>query len=102
VNTDLKPSPRRSERKPAKIAVILLVESEVGQVEHEAYTSDLSQYGVRLQSGIPLSPGQLVGVIPTNGPGFGLRGRVIWTGRAESDLAGEAGLEFLQPLPIQV
>ena len=93
---------RRSERKPVRIAVLLLVESEGKKVEGEAYTLDLSQHGLRLQVNIPLIQGQIVDVTPSEGPEFAVRGRVIWTGAVGSPQEGEVGFEFLSPLPTPV
>ncbi len=102
VPTDSFPITRRSERKPVRIAVLLLVDSESEQVEQEASTLDLSQHGLRVQSKVMLCPGQLVQIIPNEGPEYAVLSRVVWVGPASSDQGGEAGLEFLNPLPAPV
>lgn len=91
---------RRSERRPVKIAVILLVESDGKRVESEACTLDLSQHGLRLQAAIPLAQGQIVDIATSDGPEYAVRGRVIWTGALGSEHEGEVGFEFLSPLPM--
>ncbi len=91
---------RRSERKPVRIAVILLVEGEGKRVESEACTVDLSQHGLRLEANIPLAQGQIVEVTTSEGPEYAVRGRVIWTGALGSEREGQIGFEFLSPLPM--
>jgi len=85
-----------------RLAVILYVESEGQKEEHEAFTSDLSQHGLGISTTASLIPGQLVEVMPTEGPPLSVRSRVVWVGNAESDTGGKAGLEFLTPLPTVV
>lgn len=91
---------RRSERKPVRIAVILLVESDGKKVEGEGSTLDLSQHGLRLQASIALAQGQIVDVTTAEGPEYSVRGRVIWTGAVGTQREGEVGFEFLSPLPM--
>jgi hypothetical protein len=98
--TESRTTTRRSERKPVRIAVILLVESEGKRIESEASTLDLSQHGLRLQASVPLAQGQIVDVTTSEGPEYAVRGRVIWTGAVGSEHEGEVGFEFLSPLPM--
>ena len=87
---------RRSERKPARIALTLVIEGEVA--EQLATTIDLAQHGLRLQSDHPLTPGQPVGLLLSDDPPCLIRARVVWVGKADSTQAGQAGLQFLSPL----
>jgi len=88
---------RRSERKPVRMAVILLIEGE--EVDHRALTVDISRHGVRLQANPALTPGQLAQVIFEDSPSHAVPARVVWAGRLGSDREAEAGLEFVNPLP---
>ena len=81
------------------MAVLLLADSPDGTTEHEANTLDMSQFGLRVHSAIGLTPGQVVAVVPQEGPDHAMSARVIWAGKMESAEGGEAGLEFLVPLP---
>ncbi len=63
---------------------------------------DLSQHGIKVQAKLSLIPGQIVQVIPSEGPEYAVLSRVVWVGPAVSDKDGEAGLEFLNPLPAPV
>lgn len=90
---------RRSERQPIRMAVVLLSDSEEGGTRSEASTVDLSRHGCRVEGDARLRHGQLIHVIPSDSPGSAMMGRVVWVGEPASDLAGEAGIEFLQPLP---
>ena len=89
-------SVRRSPRERVQIAVTLLIEGEVA--EHPATTVDLSMQGVRLQSDVSLAPGQPVGLLLGSEPGYMVKARVVWIGKADSPMAGQAGFEFSNPL----
>ena len=88
---------RRSERKPVRIAVIVLSESEGKKIESDAYTLDLSEHGLKLQSSIALAQGQIVDLTATDGSECSVRGRVIWTGAVGSAREGEVGFEIVSP-----
>ena len=89
---------RRTQRQQKRIAVVLLVDPEGEQVEHQADTVDLSEFGLRAKGDVALlAPGQIVGVIAGKDRDFPLVGRVVWVGQAGSDRDGEAGFEFLNP-----
>jgi hypothetical protein len=87
---------RRSERRPARIAVTLVLEGDVA--EQVATSIDLAQHGMRLQTDHPLTPGQPVGLLLSDDPPCLIRARVVWVGKAETGQAGQAGLQFLNPL----
>ena len=91
------PVTRRSERKPVRLAVILLIEGE--EVDPRALTVDLSHHGVRLQAKADPTPGQFAQVIFADNPSQAVLSRVVWAGRVNSDREAEAGLEFVDPLP---
>jgi hypothetical protein len=93
------PVRRRSERKIAKIAIVVYTENETDREGRDAFTVDVSELGVRIQSGISLAPGQLVEVAPVNGS-EPVTARVVWVGQPASELEGQAGLEFLNPFDI--
>ena len=93
---------RRCQRKSGRLALMLISDSGGKKVEGPALTLDFSQYGVGVEAGTSLAPGQIVDVIPREGPEYAVRGRIVWVGKAQSDLGGKAGLEFLQPLPARV
>jgi PilZ domain-containing protein len=62
--------------------------------------TEISEFGVRITTTIPLLPGQQVDVIPVDGPQFPLECRVVWVGRPDTPEYGQAGLEFLSPIPL--
>ena len=90
---------RRSERKIAKIAIVVFVDHEREQGGSDAYTVDVSTLGARIRSELSLTPGQMVEVVPVNGS-EPVTARVVWVGRPASELQGQAGLEFLDPFDI--
>ena len=96
------PSTRKSVRHPIRMAVVLLTDSNETENRDEAFTVDLSQYGCRIESSTTLTPGQLVHLVPSESSGAVTSGRVVWVGEPDSDLAGEAGIELLQPLSFPV
>ena len=93
------PVRRRSERRIAKIAIVVFVEKEDEREGCDAFTVDVSELGARIQAGISLTPGQMVEVVPVNGSDP-VPARVVWVGATASELEGQAGLEFLNPFDI--
>jgi hypothetical protein len=81
------------------MAVIMFVETEQKRDECEAVTLDVSELGARIEAGIPLTPGQVVEVIPGEGADP-VPGRVVWVGKPASEVEGQAGLEFLDPFHV--
>ncbi len=71
--------------------VKLAFESEGIRFERPSYMIELSTTGLRLKANVPLTVGQIVEVIPDEGPRFAVRCRVVWVRE------GEAGLEILHP-----
>jgi len=89
---------RRSERHPIRIAVVLLPDPNGAGTRNEAYTVNVSWHGCRIEGPASLGQGQVIQLVPTDSPEAPIMSRVIWVGEPASDLAGEAGIEFLQPL----
>lgn len=89
--------PRRSERKPARKVILLVVESEESEVHHEGTTVDISSDGARVEACAPLTPGQTLSLIQPDDPSRPLRCLVVWAGDVGTDGDGQAGLEFLDP-----
>jgi len=87
---------RRSERRIAKIAIVVFVDHEHERGGSDACTVDVSTLGARIRSELSLAPGQMVEVVPVNGS-EPVAARVVWVGRPASELQGQAGLEFLDP-----
>lgn len=90
---------RRSERHPIRMAVVLLTDSETRETGTKAFTVDLSQHGCRVEGNASLTQGQIVQMIPSDSVDTAIMGRVVWVGKPASDLAGEAGIEFLHEIP---
>ncbi|HMD83562.1 MAG TPA: PilZ domain-containing protein [Terriglobia bacterium] len=93
---------RRSERRPIRLALVLLMDSDEGEIRNEAFMLDMSQHGCRVEGVESIREGQLVRLLPLQSPQGAMAGRVVWVGEPASELAGEAGIEFLQPLPSMV
>ena len=91
---------RRSERARVQMAVTLVIEGEAA--EYLANTVDLSSDGLCLQSEATLALGQPVGLLLGPEANYIIKARVVWVGKADSAQAGEAGFEFLNPLPTLV
>src|ERR1035437_3241108 len=89
---------RPAERKRVQMAVTLVIESD--EAEYLATTVDLSPYGLRLQSDATLARGQPVGLVLATEPACFTKARVAWVGKADSAQAGQAGSQFLNPLPV--
>jgi hypothetical protein len=93
---------RKSERRPIRLALVLLIDSPEGEIRNEGLTVDLSQNGCRVEGAESVTEGQLVRLLPWDSTQTSIAGRVVWVGEPASKLAGEAGIEFLQPLPSMV
>lgn len=93
---------RRSERQKIRLALVLLTDSNDVENRNEAYTVDISQHGCRIEGCASLTLGQVVHLIPSESSGAAMSGRVVWVGEPASELAGEAGIELLQPLSTPV
>ena len=88
---------RRSERKRVQMTVTLVIEGE--NAEYLADAIDLSPHGLCLQSEAPLAQGRPVGLLLATEPPCVIKARVVWVGKADSAQIGQAGFEFLNPLP---
>jgi hypothetical protein len=93
---------RRSERRPIRLALVLLMDSEEGEIRDEGFTVDVSQHGCRVEGVESIREGQLVQLLSWPTPEGAIAGRVVWVGEPASELAGKAGIEFLQPLPSMI
>jgi hypothetical protein len=93
---------RRSERHPLRLALVLLADTEQGEIRNEGFTVEMSQHGCRVEGVASICQGQLVRLLPWESSDAAIAGRVVWVGDPASKLAGEAGIEFLQPLPSMV
>ena len=99
METGTGPIHRRSERINVRLPVTLCVD-DPETAKHIASTIDLSGYGARLHTGASLVPGQSIAMIADEGSGSSISGRVVWVGPIGSPLDGQAGIEFLSPLPV--
>lgn len=87
---------RQSRRILVKLPVSLIVDTPGGWETHPASTVDLSDRGLKVSTDAPLTSEQVVGVILSRTPE---RCRVAWKGQEGTPRAGQAGLQFLNPLP---
>ena len=94
---NIDPDSRRSERKPLRKAVVLVVEMGEETTSHNATTIDISQQGARVQVNAELKAGQVLQLIRPDNPDDTVRCLVVWAAEVGSDGPDEAGLEFLQP-----
>ena len=90
---------RQSERIPATIPIILLVESERFKMEHSASTIDLSVGGLRIRAPLALVPGETVGIITQGDSRHAISTRVVWARPVGADPWSLAGLTCLDTLP---
>jgi len=92
-------APRRSERKPVRKAIVLMVESDDQETLHEGTTVDLSEYGARVETETALAPGQTLTLFQPDDPAHSYRCMVVWSGNVGSDGHDQIGLEFLNSVP---
>jgi hypothetical protein len=87
---------RQSRRILVKIPVSLIVDAPGGWATLPASTLDLSDRGLRVSTAAELASEQIVGVVLNRIPE---RCRVAWAGQPGTARAGQAGMQFLNPLP---
>ena len=87
---------RRARRRQVSKRLALVVNSSRDKISSGAFAVDLSDLGVRIRAKIHLEPGQLITVIPSEGPSQGIPSQVVWVNQAGD--AQEAGIAFLEPL----
>jgi PilZ domain len=97
--TDAYASPRRSERKPVRKAIVLMVEADGPESLQQGTTVDLSEFGARVEAETALAPGQTITLLQPDDPATAYRCMVVWSGDVGSDGHGQMGLEFLDTLP---
>ena len=87
---------RRAPRRKTSAPLALVVSSGREQISSGAFAVDLSDLGARIRAKVHLEPGQLITVIPNEGPSQSIPSQVIWVSRTSE--GEEAGIAFLQPL----
>ncbi len=89
--------PERRRRWPTNLRVLLIIDPGGASISTPASGFDFSHYGIGVRCHIPLVGGQIVDVIPNEGPTHAVRGRVVWVKSQQAGQGCEAGLEFLKP-----
>jgi hypothetical protein len=89
----------RSDRVRAALPVHFAIASEEYGLEHEGMTMDRSFHGLRIQTAVPLSPGEAVIILSVGGSRRAIPARVVWTRAGDLSFEGAAGLEILDFLP---
>jgi hypothetical protein len=89
------PFPQRARRWPTNLPVLLIVDPGGVNMPTPASGFDFSLYGIGVRSHVNLARGQIVDIIPREGPTHAVRGRVVWVKPQGSSEGCEAGLEFL-------
>jgi hypothetical protein len=90
---------RRAPRRKVSNSLTFVVDSDRDQIVNRAFAVDLSDLGAKIRTGLRLEPGQLITVVPSEGPKEGIPSRVIWVSPGGS--TGEAGIAFLEPVATQ-
>ncbi len=87
---------RRSERKPIRKAVVLLIEADEPENQSEGKTAGMSVQGASVESEAALTPGQILSLIQPDDPTHALRCTVVWSGDVSTDGNEQIGLEFIE------
>jgi PilZ domain-containing protein len=94
------PHVRRHNRMVVSAApVTLLVKSEGQMVAYPVHLVDVTEQGIRIKAGVALNPGEMVMIMPREGPRYAVNSRVVWARRGGYDLDLEMGFEFQNPVP---
>jgi hypothetical protein len=92
--------PRRSERRPEKLAVTLLAKAAGVEFQQPAHSVDISEHGLRIQTddpfdeARPLNSGQIVYVYSADQPDLGYC-RIVWVHTENPSSCSQAGLSFI-------
>jgi hypothetical protein len=90
-------TPRRSLRAKVNVPVKLVLEYRGQVILRESTMLDLSNQGIRVVATPEFITGQIVQVIPNEGPRFAEKARIVWVSPPDSVPERQAGLEFLGP-----
>jgi hypothetical protein len=92
--------PRRSERRPQKLEVMLLAKTAGVEFQQPAHTVDISEHGLRIETdgpiseARPLTPGQLVYAYGVGDTSYGYC-RIVWVHTDDPGACSQAGLAFV-------
>jgi len=100
MNQATETSTRRSDRIYVRMPVEIVVDSQGNKVSHAAATVDFSTHGARVQTKAALVLGEQVRFIWSGAKPLQLQSRVVWSAPGRPEQWAEAGLQFLEPLPI--
>ncbi len=92
---------RREPRVAVNIPVRLILEPDGARKDYDALLLDASEWGVRLVTGMEVSMGQPVELIPQEGPAFAVRGRVVWIATFYARHENHLGIQLTQPHSIR-
>lgn len=87
---------RRAPRRKISKPLTFVVDADRERIANHAFAVDLSDLGARIRAKVRLEPGQLITVVPNEGPQEGIPSQVIWVAEAAGQT--EAGIAFLEPL----
>ena len=87
---------RRAPRRKVSKPLTFVVDADRESIASRAFAVDLSDLGARIRAEVRLEPGQIITVVPNEGPQAGIPSQVIWVGEAADQT--EAGIAFLEPL----
>ena len=86
---------RRSNRMLSKAPASLTIGLDRNQQRLPCYVLDSSKEGFRVRGSFHLSRGEVVEILLDEDPLYFVRCNVVWVGKADSKLEGQAGLETL-------
>jgi hypothetical protein len=92
---------RASGRIYVRVPVEIAVDSNGTTTSYAASTVDFSALGARVQTDSPLAPGARVNIIWTGPAPRSVPSQVVWSAPAHLDQGHQAGLRFLEPLPVR-
>jgi hypothetical protein len=96
MQTNNPPNVSQWERESATIPIGLVLKAESFKADNSATIMDISLGGMRVQTTLPLVPGEWVGVVPPGEFPHAIPAHVVWSREDESTHWTVAGLEFLQ------
>lgn len=95
------PAIRASNRIYVRVPVEIAVDANGTTISYAASTVDFSALGARVETDSPLPPGARVNFIWTGPAQRPVPSLVVWSAPAHLDQGHQAGLRFLEPLPVR-
>jgi PilZ domain-containing protein len=88
---------RKGQRVAVNFPVRVILQPDGQRSERDGLLLEASEWGVRIVLGSEVGMGETIEVIPREGPGFAVRGRVVWIAVFRARHENHIGIQLAQP-----